>query len=190
MGRQRRLIYLGRAAQGAWLCTASALLVVGCSSADDARRAEQRRQLLRGEDLEKSQQDRLNKLRLTTYDGDLLPSDTRMAGVVLPRGFALKFTFEYEWYYDGALPLNKVEKYFGQQLDFEAIERPDAYSIVYAQAKTKGDTAMKPVAVKIYPVPGRSDWSRIYIHASKPLPEHIPTPDEVRALLAARPRNE
>jgi hypothetical protein len=190
MGRQRRLRNLGRAASVAWLCAAGASLVAGCSSAEDARRAEQRRQLLRGQDLDKARDERLSKSRLTTYDGDLLPSDTRMAGIVLPRGFVLKFTFEYEWYYDGALPLKKVEKYFGHQLDFEAVEHPDAYSIVFAQAKTKGDAAMKPVAVKIYPVPGREDWSRIYIHAPKPLPEHIPTPEEVRALLASRPRNE
>jgi hypothetical protein len=191
MGRQHRLTRSQLLASLALLsCTASFTLAAGCSSGDSARRAEQRRQLLRGDDLDRQRNARLEKQRVTTYEGDLLPSDTRTAGVVLPRGFNLKFTFEYEWYYDGALPLNKVEQYFTKQLDFEAIEHPDASAILFAQAKTKGDKAMTPVSVKIFPVPGRADWSRIYIHAPKPLPEHIPTPEEVRALLASRPRNE
>jgi hypothetical protein len=163
---------------------------IGCSSNEEQKRAELRRQLLRGQDLEKQRNTRFEKERLTTYQGDLLPSDIRVAGVVLPRGFNQKFTFEYEWYYDGAEPLPKLDQYIRKQLDFVSFDHPDPASTQFMQARTKGFPEMKPVTIKIYPVPGRSDWSRIYIRAPQPLPEHILTPEEVSRMVASHRRNE
>lgn len=185
MGRQHRLT--------TWLILgtiASAACAVGCSSAEETKRAELRRQLLRGQDLEKQRNTRFEKERLTTYQGDLLPSDTQVAGVVLPRGFNQKFSFEYEWYYDGAEPLPKLDSYLRKQLDFVSFDHPDPASTQFVQARTKGFPEMKPVTIKIYPVPGRSDWSRIYIRAPQPLPEHILTPEEVSRMVASHRRNE
>jgi hypothetical protein len=183
MGRQHRLGVFG-------LVALTALAAVGCKDdAAAARRAEARRALLRGEDLEKERMARLAKERLTTSSGDLLPSDTEIAGIVLPRGFKPKFKFDHEWTYDAALPISKLEKYFQESLNSQSVEHPDSVATEFTQARsknTKASAAEKPAWVKIYPVPGRSDWSRIVIRAPKPLPDHTPTEAEVRAELARR----
>jgi hypothetical protein len=171
---------------GASVVASMAAANSGCSSDDTAHRAEARREILRGEDLDKEHNERMEKQRLTNYQGDLMPSDTLVAGVVIPRGFKPKFTFAYEWYYDGALPFAPLEKYFRATLQAESIDRPDSSSVQFSHARTKGVANMSPVTVKIFPVPGRSDWSRIYILAPQPLPEHLPTEQEIRAELAAR----
>jgi hypothetical protein len=169
------------------ICLGAASLLGGaCSNADETRRAELRRQILRGQNLEKEQAQRREQTRVTTFDGDLLPSETKVAGVVIPRGFEPKFNFEYEWYFDGAQPLAKLEKYVLQHMDAATVERPDSVAILFTQARTKGVSDMRPVTIKIFPVPGRSDWSRINIVGSRPLPEHIPTAEEVAAQLAER----
>jgi hypothetical protein len=169
-----------------------ALAAVGCKGDVAAeRRAEARRALLRGEDLEKEHNARVEKERLTSFSGDLLPSETELVGIVLPRGFKPKFQFDHEWTYDGELPIARLEKYFRQSLDSQSIDHPDAVATEFTQARSKNAKAgpdQKPVWLKIYPVPGRSDWSRIVIRAPRPPPDHIATEAEVRAELEHRSR--
>jgi hypothetical protein len=162
------------------------LAFAGCKSDDSANRDEQRRQLLRGQDLDKQRNEQFDKTRLTDEHGDLLPSETKIAGVVLPRGFNAKFTVDYEWYYDGALPLAKLEKYLRKQFDGALIKRPDAFSVEFSRHTTRD---MLGVVLRIYPVPGREDWSRIHIQSSRPQPEHPLTAEEIQAELARRAAN-
>ncbi len=48
---------------------------------------------------------------------------------------------------------------------------------------------MKPVSVKVFPVPGREDWTRIQITAPKPMPKHFPTAEEIEKEIASRREN-
>jgi hypothetical protein len=159
------------------------LAFAGCKSDDSANREEQRRQLLRGQDLDKQRNEQIDKTRLTDEHGDLLPSETKVAGLVLPRGFNPKFTLDYEWYYDGALPLDKLEKYFRKQFDSASIKRPDDSSVEFLRPTTKD---LLGAALTIYPVPGRADWSRIHVQGSRPQPEHPLSAEEIQAELARR----
>ena len=153
---------------------------------DDAEEA--RRALLRTQNLAAQRDERIAAQRITNADGDLLPSATTIAGVVLPRGFNPKFTFDHEWYYDGEYSFRRVLAYFEQRLD-GVIDRPDKSAVVFQGAKTKGVSDMKPVTVKIVPVPGREDWTRIQITAPKPMPKHFPTAEEIQKELASRREN-
>jgi hypothetical protein len=185
MGRQHRV---NERALWAGLCVAIGTAAIGCNG-EAAQRAEARRALLSEENLMAKRDERIAAQRITNAEGDLLPSTNQIAGVVLPRGFSPKFTFDHEWYYDGEHSFGRVRKYFEQQLD-GTLERPDTSSLVFARATTKGAKDMKPVSVKIYPVPGRDDWCRIQINAPKPLPEHFPTADEINQELARRRENQ
>jgi hypothetical protein len=190
MGRQHRLTQLSYTSG---ILTITLLASGGCShvsSEESARRAEARRTLLRGENFEQQRIAHLEKTRLTTYQGDLLPSDTQVAGLVIPRGFTMKYELDHEWYYDGELPVAKLEKYLHERVTSVAVERPDRFSVVFAQAVDKSAPKMDPLLIKIFPVPGRSDWSRMDIRAPKPMPDHILSEDEIRMRLAAKRQNE
>jgi hypothetical protein len=187
MGRQHRLTKLHIAH---WTCACCLLLAAACKSDESEHRAEARRALLRGDDLQRKRNEQLEKTRLTTYEGDLLPSDSQVAGIVLPRGFNLKFTLDHEWFYDGELPFAKLEKYLHEHVTSVAVDRPDNFSVVFAQAVNKVGPKMDPVMIKIFPVPGRSDWSRIDITAPKPAPDHTLSEDEIRMRLAEHRQNE
>lgn len=181
MGRQHRIVI-------AAVVLCSSTLLCGCSKREDPK-ALMRREVLRANNLAVERRKELDATRVVDDHGDLLPSKQRVAGVILPRGFDPKFTFDYEWYYDGEHPYSKVLKFFTEQLDSETVQQPNRSTLTFIRARTKGDTQMKPVDVTVMPVPGREDWSRIHLVAQKPLPERILSKAEIEAELSMRRRN-
>ena len=165
------------------LAVAACVAAAGCKSHDAEQREQQRQKLLTGQDLNKDRDERLAKLRYTDDQGNLLPSDTTVAGVVLPRGFKSKFTFKYEWYYDGEQPLDKLEQYLVKTVTGSTVTRPDKYSVAFTRDKTPERVG---IVVTIYPVPGRSDWSRMHIVSSRPPPDHYATAAEIQEELERR----
>jgi hypothetical protein len=135
------------------------------------------------------QRKRLDAVRTTDDHGNLLPSDKTVAGVVLPRGYDPTFAFAYEWYFDGEKPYGKLAAYFTERLDFARVERTNGTTLTYVQARTKGDSQMKPVTVSISPLPTRDDWSQLHIVGQQPLPAQPQTKEEIEAELALRKRN-
>src|SRR4051794_29390197 len=81
-----------------------------CSKQED-QKAQMRRAVLRANNLVAERRKELDEVRVTDEHGDLLASKQRVAGVLLPRGYDPKFTFDYEWFYDGPLPYGKLVKY-------------------------------------------------------------------------------
>lgn len=181
MGRQHRIT------KRAFLCVLS-LAAVSCSNDAEQRAAEAKRALLRGQDLDAQRMARIAAQRITDEAGNLLPSNTDVVGLVIPRGFNVAFTEDYEWYYDGEHPIGKVEKYFDERLD-ASTDHPYPGATIYHRAKMKNNPSMAAVTVKIYPMPGRTDWTRVHILATRPPPDHIPTPAEVEAHLAKQREN-
>jgi hypothetical protein len=187
MGRQHRITQLYRA----WSVCAvlqSGAALCACAEREDPK-AQIRRDVLRSNNLADERRKRYEAIRTTDDQGNLKPSDTKVAGVVLPRGYEPKFLFEYEWYYDGEKPYGLLATYFTSQLDFAEVKRPNNSALTYVQARTKGDSQMKPVSVTISPVPGREDWSRIQIVAQRPMPQHLQTKEEIEAELSLRRQN-
>lgn len=181
MGSQHRII------RTAALCLLG-LAAISCSNDADRRKEEARRELLRAQNLEAQRNARIAAQRITDEVGNLLPSNTQVVGVVLPRGFSPSFTLDHEWYYDGEHPIGKVEKFFTERLD-ATIEHPFPTATQYKVARMKSSPQMEPVGVKIYPMPGRADWTRIQINAKRPVPEKFPTAAEIEMELAKRREN-
>jgi hypothetical protein len=181
MGRQHRIVI-------AAILLSSSTMLCACSKREDPK-ALMRREVLRANNLAAERRKDLDATRVTDDHGNLLPSKQRVAGVILPRGYDPKFTFDYEWYYDGEQPYSKALKYFTEQLDSETVQQPNRSTLTFVRARAKGDTQMKPVSVTVMPVPGREDWSRIHIVAQRPLPDRILSKAEIEAELALRRRN-
>jgi len=177
MGRQHRI------ALAIWLGLAAA----SCTSHDAEQRAEARRQLLRAENLEQQRRDALAAQRLSDANGNLLPSNEKLAGIVLPRGYKPKFVYEREWTYDGELPFHKLEQYFLQNLSAD-IAHPSGMLTRFVRARPVGEPNAQPVLLEVSPVPGREDWSRIHIQQPAPAPEHPLSADQIAADIANRHR--
>jgi hypothetical protein len=176
-----------------WMIRRFALVLMcasvgACSSAEEQRKVEVRRQVLLAEDLGSKREQAIEAARISTSKGDLLPSKTRVAGIIIPRGFAPKFVLSHEWHYDGQHTLPTVEAYFRAQLDATITPGP-AYSVVFNRARMKGEPNMTPVSLTIMPIPGRNDMTRVRIVEPPPPPSAMPSIDEVQARLAQR-RNE
>ena len=180
MGRQHRVIKAGFAL--------SIVLLCACSKQQDEK-ALMRREVLRVNNLAAERRKQLDEVRVTDERGDLLASKQRVAGVLLPRGYDPKFTFEYDWYYDGQQPYSKLVKYFTEQLESTTVQQPNRSTLTFVEARAKGDTQMKPVSVTVMPVPGREDWSRFHIVAQQPLPERLQSKGEIEGELAWRRKN-
>lgn len=184
MGRQHRVTKVS----GAWL--ACAVLLSGgalCSCAKEVDQKEQmRRDVLRANNMTAERRKHFDAVRVMDENGKLLPSNQKVAGVVLPRGYEPKFKRDYESSFDGELGYSKLATYFTEQLDSASVQRPNSSTLTFVDARTRGDTQMKPVTVTISPVPGREDWSRIRITLPQPLPERLQTKAEIDAELAAR----
>jgi hypothetical protein len=181
MGRKHRI------ARQAVLCVLS-LAAVSCSNDAEQRSSEARRALLRAQDLDAQRNARIAAQRITDEGGNLLPSTTDVVGLVIPRGFTVAFTDDHEWYYDGEHAVGKVEKYFDERLD-AMTDHPYPNATIYRRAKMKTNPKMEGVTVKIYPMPGRADWTRVHILANRPLADHFPTPAEIEAHLAKQREN-
>lgn len=161
----------------------------GCSKEED-RQAQLRRDVLRANDLAAERRKQLDAVRVLDANGKLIPSDQRVAGIVLPRGYEPRFEIDHEAYYDGKVSYTKLATYFTEQLDFITIQRPNNYTLTFVDARMKGDTQMKPVDITISPTPVRSDWSRIRIQRPQLPPARLQTKAEIDAELSLRRQRE
>jgi len=130
--------------------------------------AEQRRQLLQTEQPTNERNARIDALRVMSPEGDLLPSAVKVAGVVLPRGFDLKFKDPHAWTYDGHFPQAKVQAYFEKRITTKTKTDKPLGEVEYLGVREKSDPNMTAVLVRVSPTPGRMEWTRIYV--GEPVP--------------------
>jgi len=166
------------------LVTAAA--VSGCRG----DRAEQQRRMLQTEDRARARAERLEKVREFGPKGELLPSDLKLGGIVMPRGFEMKFTDPHDWTYDGNFPQVLVEEYFDRRLTHASAVKTELGELEFRGVREKSDPNMPAVRLRITPTPGRLDWTRIYIAEPAPMPQQVVADDAAaRALMAERHRN-
>lgn len=160
---------------------------VGCSRSD---REEQQRRLLQTEERTRARKQRSEAHRVLSPEGNLLPSETKVAGVVLPRGFESRFTKPHEWTYDGHFPQARVQAYFEKRVTSARMTSKPLGEVEYLGVREKSDPNMQAVLLRISPTPAKPEWTRIYI--GEPVPE-LATPkvmDEqaMRELMAEQRR--
>ena len=160
-----------------------ALVLGGCSHKGDD---DKRRALLAPVDLRDKQRELYEKLRFYDAAGELMASDQKVAGIVLPRGLTPTFTFEREWYFESKLPRAKLQKYFRDHLDGGELSYPNPDMVELLKATPKDTAGALPVLVRVYPLPAMYDVARVYIRQAAPAPARWPSEAEVKAQMALR----
>ncbi len=163
-------------------------LVLGCHRTPGARaKDEARRGVLLPQDLQKERREAYEKVRLETEAGDLIPSESSVAGLTLPRGLSATFQLEHEWYFDGPLALPKLEKYFRERLEIQHERHPNDATLEFTGAIVRGNVLANPITLQLSPQPGRAGRSTIRIRELiATLPQG--TPEQVRTQIAESKR--
>jgi hypothetical protein len=148
---------------------------------DDKRRA-----LLTPQDLPAKRDTAREAARLFDAAGNLIPSETKVAGLLVPRGMTLVVAPEHEWYFDGPLPLPKLEKYLREHLEIHDEDHSIPGRIDFAESRPRDTPAPTPTFVSFYPKPGRPELSQLYIHEYVPRHQHLCPAAAAQAQMAAR----
>jgi hypothetical protein len=169
----------------AGLLAASA--AVSCSRDD----TEGRRRVLQTEDRTRERLARIDAHRVLSPEGELLPSETKVAGVVLPRGFELRFEEKHAWTYDGNFQQPKVQAYLEKRITVEKTTNKPLGEVEYLGVKEKSNPNMEGVLVRVSQGPKGPDWTRIYIGEPVPVDPSEPRVDDeaLRKLMAERRRS-
>jgi hypothetical protein len=156
---------------------------VGCSKAD-----EQERRLLQPDQRTRERNERIAAHRVLSQEGDLMPSETKIAGVVMPRGFDAKFTEPHAWTYDGHFSQAKVQAYFDKRITSTRVTPKPLGEVEYLGVREKSDPNMTAVLMKVSPTPARPEWTRIWIGEPEPEPVNARLVDDegLRQLMAER----
>jgi hypothetical protein len=171
-----------------WVGLLAASAAASCSHDD---KAEARRRVLQTEDRARERLARIDAHRVLSPEGELLPSETKVAGVVLPRGFELKFAEKHAWSYDGNFQQSKVEAYFAKRITRTQTTNKPLGEVEYLGVREKSNPNMEAVLVRLSPGPQGRDSTRIYIAEPVPAdPSQLLLDDEaLRKLMAERRRN-
>ena len=148
---------------------------LGCSRDDTLER---RRQLLAATDRAQARKERIDKARVRSPTGDLLPSEQKVAGFVLPRGFTLKRSYPHKWIYDARLPQAKVEEYFDKRLTVSKVPA-GVGEVLYNEAREKSDPNHAPGWIRVLPTPSKEEWTRLIITDPVPATGPAPPPEEL-----------
>src|SRR3954471_22259899 len=116
------------------LAVASSL---GCSRRN-AEQEEQRRVLLRPPDNKREREEAARKAQIFDEDGDLIPSEQSVAGLLLPRGLTPGLHFEREWDFKSLeTPADALERYFLPRLLTSGINHSQSGATEFLPAKIK-----------------------------------------------------
>lgn len=152
---------------GAFLCAGLALS--GCKRKQEPDAAEQRKALLTPRDQRQDREEFARKTQVFASDGDLLPSDQVVAGVVLPRGLALVSSFPHEWtYHANHVPAPALERYFNARLITNNLTHSVDGAVGIDMARVKDDPNAPPVTLRIYRLRGELDASEVHIRQAVP----------------------
>lgn len=178
----------GNARQWQWLlCAAlSGTAALGCSRRDAAQE-EQRRVLLMPPDNKREREEAARRKQIFDEDGDLIPSEQSVAGLILPRGLTPGMRFEHEWYFRSMeIPAEALERYFIPRVFTGEINRSQGGATELVAAKIKDNPSAPSVTIRIIKLSGANSASELYIRQSVPAPLVRPKESEVEAQLKAR----
>lgn len=171
------------------LATLGLVVALGASSACSHPEREEKRKLLApAQDFAQKQREAWQKIRTTDDSGALVPSDTKVAGVTLPRGLTAKWKRPHEWFYDGPFSVEQLDTYFRSQLEITTVHHPNNVTHEFIAVCPKATPGEHPVTLSIFPVPGDARSSRIDLREPEPPMQRVLTPEQVQAQVEARHR--
>lgn len=118
-------------------------------------------------------------------DGELLESDTRVLGLVLPRGLEPVSELGTVHIYRSDQPMPLVLRYLGTRLVTGVVERGAGGSATYRNAIASGIDATTAVRMDVTVSTTSGAATRVEIEELVPEPLAAPTEDEIRARIEA-----
>ncbi len=149
------------------------VLVLGAAGCEGKRQeqAQQRKQLLERPDPKQVREERRRQRQLFDERGDLLPSETRAGGVLLPKGLTQYRSFEREWYFKTLkVDSEKIVTYFKRRLMPEAIDRSKEGAVTFRKARIRDAPKEPVIEVNVAPLKGAANASSVYIKQAAPAP--------------------
>lgn len=154
--------------------------LLGCS---DSPKTVARSAPLAPIDLAQKHREALEKKRLTNAQGELLPSDDSIAGLLLPRGLTRTHAFEHAWYYRTQASIEQLTQFFGTRLLTGKVERGGRGTVTYVDAQPRGLKKTAFVTVRIGPAPGGRAMREVYVKETPMMPVAYPSEAEAQAKL-------
>lgn len=168
------------------LLLCAALALPACSGRREAEEAEQRKQLLKPPDIRAKRDERRRERQLFDDEGHVLPSETKVAGLVMPKGLKQYRTFEREWYFQSReVGSEKFVEYFKRRLMPEAIERSKVGSVTFRKARIRANPDEPVVDVHVDPLKGAANAATVYVRQASPAPTKYKSGTEAEAQLEA-----
>jgi hypothetical protein len=118
-------------------------------------------------------------------DGELLESDVRVAGLVLPRGLDEVSHIGGTWVYRSSQPMPLVLRYFGTRLLTGNVERGVGGRATYRDAVPSGVDARAAIHLDVTISTSSGAATRVEITEIPPVPETPPTLEEINARIEA-----
>ena len=129
---------------------------------------EARRELLRPVDTQAKRLAEREKKRIIAPNGELIPSDQKLAGIAMPKGLELYRSFELEWYLEGkGMSVPQLERYFAARLDPLGIERGDTF-VKLTDARLRDDPSARRVTVQLSRMVDIQTVTNVYIRQARP----------------------
>lgn len=126
--------------------------------------------------------------RVFDEQGNLLPSNETVAGIVLPRGLTPEYTFEHEWYLRSQAKQEQLRAYFGPRLLTGKVERSGMGTVTYVNAQPKDSKQKRFVTVRIGPAPRNRNESEVFISETPMMPIERPSEAESKKQILERMR--
>jgi len=144
------------------------LLGLGAAAGCSREQEERKRQLLTPRSSKAEIAARRQANRIFGDDGELLESDQKVVGLVLPKGLTPERTLDNHWFFRGEhVPADALARYFQRRLNSTTIERSGA-AVVFGGAVPKDNPAALRLRVQIVRLRGSGNASQLYIRQSVP----------------------
>lgn len=145
------------------------LLPALCSCSEDPV-VEKRREILQVPEAETPKPPPTRR-RSQLYDekGNLLPSEEKVAGIILPRGMKLKHKFLRGRIYETRVPLNKLHWYFQPRIQGGTIKRAGERTTYVAALPRDRRGAFKRIDLSIAPVVTNKRINLVEIREREPI---------------------
>jgi hypothetical protein len=144
--------------------------LMGCSR-EQRRQEEQRRALLTPSDHRQKLEEEERKHKLVDDDGELIPSDQTVAGILIPRGLGEVRAVENRYYFTSSrVPFEALDRYFARRLFTGQIERASPDSVAFIGATIKADPKALKVTVRISRIVGSEGNCEVFIQQALPPP--------------------
>jgi hypothetical protein len=177
-----------RSTRGAVTCCVLGALLLGACSSQSADEQQRRRALLMPPDTRAQREARERKTRVFDDEGNLLESDQKVAGFLLPRGLSAPQRSEHQWFFKGEhVRMDALERYVTAHADFVQINRSaDGSLAVFLGVRPKGgDPAALPLTMRLVKLKGAYDASALYLVEPMPQRKYL-SESEVEAQLKAQ----